>query len=103
VSTALVAARQEWEEGNRRLDDVRDPVARERLLAQIGVLTDELRRRIGQTFTLVELLDAYGGSERWAREVVSEHAATPGWAINLSTAQAAAFHNYARGAVDYAP
>ena len=103
VSTALVAVRQEWQEAIRRLDDLRDPGDRERLLAQVEVVTDELRRRVGQTFTLAELVDAYAGAERWAREVVAERAQTPGWSRDLATAQGIAFHLYARGAVDYAP
>jgi hypothetical protein len=104
MSVPLVNARQEWEEGHRRLRaESRDAVARERLHAQVDVVLEELRRRVGQTFTLAELAEAYAGAERWVRETVSERAATPGWPQNLSLVAEAAFYLYARGAIDYRP
>jgi hypothetical protein len=96
--------RQEWEEGNRRFEQaLEDPEARERLLAQLEVVNDELRKRIGQTFTLDELAREYAGADRWVRDVVEERAAAPGWPRTLSMLQDAAFHLYQRGAIDYAP
>jgi hypothetical protein len=105
VSAAeLETARQAWEEGNRRLlEEARDPRRGERLHAQVEVLTDELRRRVGQTFTLTELARVYATADDWAREAISERAATPGWAAAVSLATDAAFHLYQRGAVDYGP
>lgn len=101
---ALDTVRQEWEEGNRRFEQaLEDPAARERLLAQLEVVTDELRKRIGQTFTLDELARAYAGADDWVRNAVEEHAPAPGWPRTLSLVQDAAFHLYQRGAVDYAP
>ena len=38
-----------------------------------------------------------------AREAIEEHAPTPGWARSVSMVSDAAFHVYARGAVDYTP
>jgi hypothetical protein len=97
-------ARREWEDGRRRLleqaDDTRE---RERLLAQVDVVTEELRRRVGGTFTLAELTRAYAGAEAWSREVVSQRAPAPGWPRTLSLVEATAFHLYARGAIDYEP
>jgi hypothetical protein len=69
----------------------------------LEVVTDELRRRIGQTFTLDELAAAYERADAWARDAVSEHAPTPGWPRTLSMVEATAFHLYQRGAVDYEP
>ena len=63
---------------------------------------DELRKRVGQTFTLAELAAAYGDAERWAREAVEERAPSPGWPRDLALVLAAAFHAYQRGATDYA-
>lgn len=103
MSTALVTVRQEWQDAERRLRELREPHARDALLDQVDAISDELRRRIGQTFTLAELVDEYAAAESWAREVVSARSPAPGWARDLSTAQAIAFHRYARGAVDYAP
>ena len=81
----------------------RDPVAADRLDAQLEVVTGELRRRIGQTFTLEELVAIYDRAESWVRDVVSEHAATPGWPRTLALVEDTAFHLYQRGAVDYKP
>ena len=100
----LEAVRQEWDEGNRRFENAaRDPVLRPRLLAQLEVVVDELRKRVGQTFTLDDLARVYGDADRWVQEAVSEHAATPGWPRLLSVVQDAAFYSYQRGAVDYTP
>ena len=101
---AVESARREWAEGHRRfLDETRDRAARERLYAQVDAVTDELRRRVGAVFTLVELAGEYGRAEEWSRQVVEEHAPAPGWPRLLSVVEAAAFHLYARGAVDYEP
>src|SRR5205085_4644058 len=52
----LDSVRQEWEEGNRRFEELaRDRALRPRLFAQLEIVTDELRKRVGQTFTLAEL------------------------------------------------
>ncbi|HZR94753.1 MAG TPA: hypothetical protein VFA56_03615 [Gaiellaceae bacterium] len=102
MSDATTLVRQEWEEADRRLEaERRDRVRYERLLEQVGVVTDELRRRVGQTFTLAELADAYRDAERWAREAVEERAPSPGWPRDLALVLAAGFHAYQRGASDY--
>ncbi len=104
MTVDVLAARNDWEQGYKRmLDEARDPASAERLLAQINAVTAELRRRVGATFTLRELTEAYLDSERWAREAVAEHAPAPGWSRTLSLVGDAAFHLYARGAVDYTP
>ena len=104
MTIVIEAVRREWEDGYRRFESAaRDPVAGERLLAQLEVVTAELRRRIGQTFTLDELAAAYERSDAWAREAISEHAASPGWPRNVALVEDAAFHLYQRGAVDYSP
>jgi hypothetical protein len=104
VTSAVEHARQEWEEGHRRLvDEARDPARADALYAQLEAVLDELRRRVGETFSLEELARAYATADDWTREAVAEHAAGPGWPRTLSTVEAAAFHLYARGAVDYVP
>ena len=98
------SARQEWEEGFRRLqEEQRDPAQYERLMEQVEAVTEALRRRVGQTFTLAELVEAYSAADDWSREAVAERAAGPGWPRTLSTVEEAAFHLYQRGAVDYEP
>jgi hypothetical protein len=104
MATLTETVRREWEHGHRRFEQLaRDPVAGPRLLDQLEVLTDELRKRVGQTFTLDELVAAYRGAERWSRDVISERAATPGWPRTVSLVEDEAFHQYQRGAVDYVP
>ena len=70
---------------------------------QLDLISAELRRRVGSTFTLAMLADAYAGSDAWTLQAVEEHAPTPGWARSVSMVGDAAFHVYARGAVDYTP
>jgi hypothetical protein len=97
-------ARFEWEEGARRLEAAREDRRRYRqLIEQLELVLDELRKRIGQTYTLAELVAAYGESDRWAREVLDERAAAPTWPRDLSVVLAAAFDAYQRGAIDYEP
>ena len=104
MTVDVITARHDWEQGYRRLlAEARDPVSAERLHAQVNAVTAELRRRVGATYTLRQLTEAYADSDRWAREAVAEHAPTAGWARTLSLVGDAAFHLYARGAVDYTP
>ena len=97
-------ARQQWRDGARRLDEASpDQLEHVRLIAVVGAIVDELRRRVGSTYTLAELVDEYARADRWARDIVAEAAPVPGWSRQLATAADAAFHAYARGAVDYTP
>ena len=99
---ALTLVRHEWEEGHRRLEAERGDRRRyESLVLQVELLTDELRRRVGQTYTLAELAASYRDAERWARPAVEERAPAPGWPRDLAVVLAAAYHAYARGAQDY--
>jgi hypothetical protein len=103
VSANLVSARLEWEHAHRELvEAMRDPVQEERLRPQLEAVSAELRRRIGGSYTLGELADEYVAADRWARDVLAEQA-TPGWHRTLALVEGAAFHLYARGAVDYEP
>jgi hypothetical protein len=104
VALVLDVVRREWEDGYRRFQDLsRDRVAANRLSVQLDVVTDELRKRVGQTFTLEHLAHTYQGADEWTRAAVSERAPTPGWPRTLAIVQDAAFYMYQRGAVDYAP
>jgi hypothetical protein len=102
--TTVESARRDWEDGHRRfLVEARDPSRAEILHVQLDVLTEEIRRRVGQTFALRDLARAYAESEAWAREAIGERAPTPRWVVTLTLAIDEAFHRYSRGAVDYAP
>jgi hypothetical protein len=104
ASPAVETARREWEESSRALEaESGDPTRYRQLLEQVDAVLQELRKRIGQTFTLAELADEYGRAERWSRDAVEESGAAPWWPRTLSMVEGAAFHAYARGATDYAP
>ena len=99
---ATTLVREEWEQGDRRLEETRSDRRRyEQLLRQVAIVTDELRKQVGQTYSLAELAAAYRDAERWGREVVEERAPSPGWPRDLALVLAAAFYAYQRGAVDY--
>lgn len=102
----LDVARHQWADGLRRLGTERGNRARQ-LADLVDAVHDELRRRIGQTFTLAELADAYAGSEDWVRDVVVESAPPPPRAEaglrDAALVGDAAFASYARGATDYRP
>lgn len=99
---ALNLIRQEWDDGHRRLEAERSDARRYRtLVQQVELVVDELRKQVGQTFTLAELVDSYRDADRWARATVEERAPSRGWPRDLSLVLAAAFHAYQRGAVDY--
>jgi len=103
-SFAVEHSRQQWDESYRRFQtEVRDPVRADRLYDQLDAVLGELRRRLGETFTLAQLAEAYAGSEDWAREAVAERAPGPGWARTVALVSEAAFHVFARGATDYRP
>jgi alcohol dehydrogenase class IV len=104
MASTLETTRREWEEGYRRLEDASgDPQRYRRLLAELELVLDELRRRVGQTFTLDELAAAYADADRWVQEALAEREPAPGWPARSTTVQDAAFHVYERGAVDYRP
>jgi hypothetical protein len=70
-AVAVENARLQWEDGYRRLNEyASDRPTHERLLAEVGVLIDELNRRVGQTFRLAELAAAYDDADRWLLEVL---------------------------------
>jgi hypothetical protein len=97
-------ARQEWETGNRRLDATRrDPSRHALLLAQTELVIRELRRRVGQTFTLAELVAAYVEADAWVPRVLDDDDPETPVATEPGTVADAAFYAYARGAADYRP
>jgi hypothetical protein len=104
--TSLAAARHQWDEGKRRLEDEGVDTARSRHLGLlIDAVVQELRRRVGGTFTLGELADVYSGAEDWVREIVasSEPPRARAGIRDTALVQDAAFALYAQGASDYSP
>lgn len=100
----VTTARLEWEDGHRRFEGEAADLRRAAVLhEQRDLVLEELRRRVGSTFTLEELVAVYVESERWLSEVIEERAPSRGWATTASVAGDAAFHAYSRQALDYAP
>ena len=103
MSADLVSTRLEWEHAYRDLEETaRDPAFADRVRVQLDALIAELRRRVGGTFTMGELVDEYAGADKWARDVLAEQG-VPEWPRTVTLVEGAAFHLYARGAVDYLP
>jgi hypothetical protein len=91
-----------WREGQRRLDqaDPRDRPALERVIDEI---VNELRRRVGSTFTADELARFYGDEGiDWCFEVAVRAAPGNPEAWDLPTVAGAAFARYLRAASDFA-
>lgn len=104
MAADVESSRRDWEDGYRRLlAATNDPSGSDRLHQQVDVIVAELRKRVGTIFTIAQLADAYAGSESWLLETIDERAPVPGWPRTVAVAGDAAFHLYARGAVDYTP
>jgi hypothetical protein len=100
VAYPLDNALFQWESGKRRLDEIEDP--RERRLADrvVDSIREELRRRIGPTFSAEELAELYGKGTDWCQQVAIDVApAMEGEAQSLGDA---AFWLYVRGARNFA-
>ena len=95
-------ARHQWAEGRRALERAgSDPASAGRLARQLEVVSAEIARRIGPVFTLAELVDLYGGADRWAAGLINDTLAeVPSQASAVADA---ALDLYARRASDYAP
>jgi hypothetical protein len=86
----------QWEEGERR---VRGAAGADKawLERAVGVVLDELRRRLGSSFTLEELASFYAAGVDWAADLAQREwpRADSSWVVD------AAFGRYARGAVNF--
>jgi hypothetical protein len=90
----------QWESGKRFFDSVEDP--RERRMADrvVEAIRDELRRRIGPTFSAAELTDLYSEGTDWCQQVAIDVA--PAMEEEAQSLGDAAFWLYLRGATDFA-
>ena len=84
----LETARFQWDQGARRLREANTREANRR----VNLVQDELRRRLGSTFSAEELADLYGGDTGWADDLAGQES----WIVD------AAFHRYLREARNYA-
>ena len=100
MSYPLENALFQWEEGYRELQGLQDPRARRLADQLVDAIREELRRRIGPTFTAVELAELYGRGTDWCLQVAIDVApAAEGDAQSIADA---AFWLYLRGAADFA-
>jgi hypothetical protein len=100
----LELARQQWEEGSRRVERARrDAALYARLNRDVELVLADLRRRVGQSFTLEELAGEYTAADAWAPALLHDAVPEGGPPPEPALATDAAFHRYARRAADYAP
>jgi len=98
VSYPLENALFQWEEGHKRVEELRrEPGAARGAERALGAISDELRRRIGPTFTADEFAELYSQGIDWCSQVVLEIGAA-GEPQDLADA---AFWLYLRGARDF--
>ena len=91
----------QWEEGYRRLEQLRgEPRAYRQAARVVDAIRDELRRRIGPTFTAEELAELYSRGTDWSEEIAI--GMEPDALIDTASLSDAAFWLYLRGASDFA-
>ena len=91
-----------WREGQRRLSEA-DPAVRPALERVTDAIVDELRRRVGGSFTTEELARYYGAEGTdWTFEVAVRAAPGVPEAWDITTVAGAAFARYVREASDFA-
>lgn len=96
----LAAARFAWDEGLARAALPAAPpvvAARNRITAAVH---DELRRRVGSTFTLADLAAAYQDASSWYLDLASRTAPRVPDAWDPAVTLDAAFATYSRSATD---
>jgi hypothetical protein len=100
MSYPLENAFFQWEQGWRELQAIEDSRSRRLADRVIEAIREELRRRIGPTFSAAELADLYGKGTDWAQQVALDVA--PAAAPDSQSLADAAFWAYLRGATDFA-
>lgn len=94
---SLDNALYQWEDGEHRLRD-RSELEHADLEVAVAAVLDELRRRLGSSFSAAELAALYGEGVDWAADVARDARA----GADAAHVVDAAFNRYARGAVDFA-
>jgi hypothetical protein len=100
VSYPLENALFQWEEGLRALRAIEGTRERRQADRVVAAIQDELRRRIGPTFSAAELAELYGRGTDWCLQVATDVA--PGLTADAQSLADAAFWLYLRGATDFA-
>lgn len=100
MAYSLENALFQWEEGRRMLQAIDDPRRRRQADRVVDAIRDELRRRIGPTFSAAELAELYGEGTDWCQQVAIDVA--PAIEDDSQMLADAAFWFYLRGATDFA-
>jgi hypothetical protein len=90
----------QWEEGWRELQAIEDPRSRRLADRLVDAVREELRRRIGPTFSAEQLADLYGAGTDWCQQVALDVA--PAIETDAQSLADAAFWTYLRSATDFA-
>jgi hypothetical protein len=92
----------QWEEGASRLRDLsRQPRSARAATRAVEAIRDELRRRIGPTFSAQELAELYARGTDWALEAARHAVPMDAADLDPQAIVDGAFHLYLRGARDY--
>lgn len=103
VSYPLDNAVFQWEDGWRKLQQTRSEPTVYRALGRVVIaVQDELRKRLGSTFTIAELAALYREDSDWGLEVAIETVPNQSRVWDSSTGVDAAFYLYMREAADFA-
>ncbi len=93
----------QWEEGFRKLEaSRRDPSLYRALGRAVVRAEDELRKRLGSTFSVEELVTVYREDPEWGLEVLIDSVPGDDRVWDSSTVVDAAFYLYMREASDFA-
>jgi hypothetical protein len=96
------SALYQWEDGHRRLRELSgEPRRAARLNRAVEAIRDELRRRIGPTFSSAELADLYGRGTDWCLEAARWAAPEEASELDPQAIIDGAFYLYLRGATDW--
>jgi hypothetical protein len=98
---AFETAMEQWQAGARRLEDA--PFDERPVLELVTrEVQNELRRRLGSTFTTEELAELYDAGTSWVSDVAFAVAPDSPFAWDVRIVGDAAFARYVREATDYA-
>ncbi len=89
-----------WQDGERSV--AATPAARRATVERVCErIYQELRRRLGGSFSALELVELYESGTAWCLQLAARAAPDAPWAWDATVADAA-FHRYLREAYDYA-